>query len=424
MAYFGHALKNPQTGEQLEDELYRYCTENGLSRHSPEDLDKLMTIYGYEDDFQANAKWGDVKKWLDAGNPCIVHGWFTRSGHIVQIRGYNDKGWIVNDPYGKWYSSGYDTNVSGAGLTYSYDMMNDVCGTDGNLWIHFVSHKIGQNTSKPGEPVTPKSGMMLEDIVKAGKTLALEELAKEAALVKQIQIRLRSLKIPVGQTDSQCGKATKAAIARFNSAFKSPEDQITPAIAQQLIQAQTVPGFDPLMEMISPALASVILNCKIEDAQTYLPGVMKGLQAKGILTKPTLIAALATIGVETAGFRPIKEWGDDAYFTEMYEGRDDLGNTEPGDGIRYHGRGFIQITGRANYSSYGKKLGVQLEDNPDLALDADIAAKILIEYFWDREVDKAAQEADWQGVRQLVNGGLNGWDVFWPLVQHLQASLC
>lgn len=424
MAYFGHPLMNPKTGEQLEDELYRYCIDNGLSRHSPQDLDKLMTIYGYEDDFQEAAKWGDVKKWLESGKPCIVHGWFTRSGHIIQIRGYNEKGWIVNDPYGQWYSSGYDTSVSGAGLTYSYEMMKDVCGTDGDLWIHYVSGKIGQNTSKPGQPATPKSGMTLQDILKSGQPVGIEEAAKEAALIKQIQIRLRSLKIPVGQADGKCGEATKAAIARFNKAFKAPEDQITPAAAKQLIQAPTVPGFDPLLEMISPALTSVILDCPLKDAQTYLPGVMKGLHAKGILTKATLIAALATIGVETAGFQPINEWGDDDYFTDMYEGRDDLGNTQPGDGVRYHGRGFIQITGRANYRSYGKKLGVKLEENPELALDPDIAAKILIEYFWDREVDKAAQEADWKGVRQLVNGGLNGWDHFWPVVQHLQASLC
>jgi peptidoglycan hydrolase-like protein with peptidoglycan-binding domain len=423
MAYFGHPLMNPQTGEQLEDELYRYCIDNNLSRHSPQDLDKLMTIYGYEDDFQENAKWGDVKKWLDSGNPCIVHGWFTRSGHIIQIRGYNDKGWIVNDPYGQWYSSGYDTNASGAGLTYSYEMMKDTCGTDGDLWIHYVSGKVGQKTSKSSQAATPKSGMVLQDILNAGKTLALKEAAQEAALIKQIQVRLRTLKMPVGQADGQCGEATKSAIARFNRAFKFPEDQITPNVAKQLIQSAAVPGFDPVLEMISPALTTVILNCELQDAQTYLPGLMKGLQAKGILTKSTLMAALATIGVETAGFRPIQEWGDDDYFTEMYEGRDDLGNTEPGDGVRYHGRGFIQITGRANYASYGKKLGVKLEENPDLALDAEISAKILVEYFWDREVDKAAQEGDWKGVRQLVNGGLNGWDVFWPIVQHLQASL-
>ncbi|QIZ70854.1 C39 family peptidase [Oxynema aestuarii] len=138
LGYFNHPLKNSY-GKQLEDELYEYCLNNGLSRHSPTDLQKLIQIYGYKDDFQPDAKWGDVKKWLDAGNPCISHGWFTRSGHIIAIVGYNEKGWIVNDPYGEWFSWGYDTTVSGKGLTYSYGMMKKLCGPDGDNWIHFVS---------------------------------------------------------------------------------------------------------------------------------------------------------------------------------------------------------------------------------------------------------------------------------------------
>lgn len=138
LAYLGHPIKNSY-GEQLEDELYSYCLNNALSRHSPTDLAKLIHKYGYKDDFQPDAKWSDVKKWLDSGKPIIVHGWFTRSGHIIVIKGYNEKGWIVNDPYGEWFSWGYDTSVSGKGLTYSYGMMKQVCGTDGDLWIHYVS---------------------------------------------------------------------------------------------------------------------------------------------------------------------------------------------------------------------------------------------------------------------------------------------
>lgn len=420
MGYFGHSLRNANTGEQLEDELYLYMQNNGLSRHSPEDLDRLFTLYGYENDFQPGAKWGEVKKWLESGKPCIVHGWFTRSGHIITIIGYNDKGWIVHDPYGQWDSSGYDTSVSGAGLTYSYQMMQDVCGTDGDLWIHYVGGKIGQSN---GGSQTASTGIKLQDILKSGKALPMSEAAQNKELIKQIQVRLRALKLLGGPADGVCAPATAAAIARFAQAFQAPCDKITPELAKQLIQANSVPGFNPASEFITPELCSQLLNCPLTDAQTYLPGLLSGLDAKGILNKPTLIAALATIGVETAGFRPINEWGDDDYFTEMYEDRDDLGNTQRGDGIRYHGRGFIQITGRANYRLYGQKLGVPLEEQPDLALDAQIAAKILMEYFWDREVDQAAMDGDWKLVRRLVNGGLNGWDHFWPLVQDLQRHL-
>lgn len=138
MVYLGHS-PNGARGEQIEDELYEYCLDNGLDRHSPIDLAKVVKAYGYKDDFQENAKWGDVKKWLASGNPCVVHGYFTRSGHITAIVGYNEKGWIIHDPYGEWYEWGYDTSVSGKSLTYSYGMMKQICGSDGDLWIHYIS---------------------------------------------------------------------------------------------------------------------------------------------------------------------------------------------------------------------------------------------------------------------------------------------
>ncbi len=51
--------------------------DRGLSRHSPTDLAQLPQLYGYQDDFQPDAKWQEVKAWLQQGKPCIVHGWFT-----------------------------------------------------------------------------------------------------------------------------------------------------------------------------------------------------------------------------------------------------------------------------------------------------------------------------------------------------------
>ncbi|HEY9644458.1 MAG TPA: C39 family peptidase, partial [Coleofasciculaceae cyanobacterium] len=83
---------------QLEDQLYRECLDRGLSRHDPYDLQTLLRSHGIQDTFRPDAKWEDAKAHLAAGNPLICHGYFTRSGHIIVIRGYCPGGWHVNDP--------------------------------------------------------------------------------------------------------------------------------------------------------------------------------------------------------------------------------------------------------------------------------------------------------------------------------------
>lgn len=95
--------------------------------------------------------------------------------------------------------------------------------------------------------------------------------------------------------------------------------------------------------------------------------------------------ALATSWHETAHtMQPIKERGGRQYFTRLYDVRGRrpktarrYGNTAVGDGARYCGRGYVQLTWKNNYKKAGRKIGVDLVRNPDLAMDRDIAAKIL-----------------------------------------------
>ncbi|NJM61981.1 MAG: C39 family peptidase [Oscillatoriales cyanobacterium RU_3_3] len=110
LAYFG---VEPQGVDQLEDELFQYMQRKGLSRHSPQDLARVVRDYGKKDDFTV---WGTFERCRDhiaAGNPCVIHGYFTSFGHIIVLVGYDDKGFIVHDPYGEWFSSGYRTDLSG-----------------------------------------------------------------------------------------------------------------------------------------------------------------------------------------------------------------------------------------------------------------------------------------------------------------------
>lgn len=107
---------------------------------------------------------------------------------------------------------------------------------------------------------------------------------------------------------------------------------------------------------------------------------------------------------ECDSFNTMTEYGTG----EEYEGRTDLGNTEPGDGPRYKGRGYIQITGRYNYRTYGGYIGEDLEGNPTLAEQPKIAAQVALQY-WNRIVKPSVSDfTDTTAVTRLINGGTNG----------------
>jgi predicted chitinase len=258
--------------------------------------------------------------------------------------------------------------------------------------------------------------MKLQDIYKGNSALSLKSLAGDRALVIQVQTRLRTLGLPV-VVDGLWGSVSDAAYRRFAQGFDFPIASITPAAAKALIECKELLGFHKQQEAVSAELAVSVMGCTLKEATTNLPFIVNTLEKRNILDRLTLIAALATIKVETGGFIPIPEYGGDDYFYVYYEGREDLGNTQPGDGARYKGRGFIQITGRSNYTYYGRKLNLPLVEHPELALEADTAAEILAEYFLDRKISQAANAQNWERVRQIVNGGMNGWDVFWDAVQ-------
>lgn len=124
----------------------------------------------------------------------------------------------------------------------------------------------------------------------------------------------------------------------------------------------------------------------------------------------------------------IHESGSFAYTTELdsgeaYEGRTDLGNTQPGDGPLFKGRGFIQLTGRANYSLYGLSLGVDLIDDPDLVATqypADVSG-----WFWSNHSLNALADADnVNAITRMINGGYNGLQDRIFYLQKAKSILC
>lgn len=96
----------------------------------------------------------------------------------------------------------------------------------------------------------------------------------------------------------------------------------------------------------------------------------------------------------------------EALGNKVYGGR--MGNTEPGDGYKYRGRGFIQLTGRANYSKYGQQTGFDLVNNPDLLLQIGVSAQVAAAYWADHGLNALADQNNLQAITRGINGGLNG----------------
>lgn len=145
------------------------------------------------------------------------------------------------------------------------------------------------------------------------------------------------------------------------------------------------------------------------------------MASQGLTSKNQLVSIIATVYTEVVPFAPIKEYGDDAYFSK-YNGRSDLGNNQPGDGPRFCGRGYIQLTGRYNYTQIGKYYKIDTVSNPSLMLKPDLAAKALV-WYW-KGLNKGnnpsipAEKGDWRAVRKAVNGGYTHYDdVFLPCVK-------
>ena len=155
---------------------------------------------------------------------------------------------------------------------------------------------------------------------------------------------------------------------------------------------------------------------------TNLPFVLAGLAARALADRSMVLMALGTIRAETEGFVPISEGASrfntarapfDLYDAGTRIGRN-LGNTQSGDGPRFKGRGFVQLTGRDNYTRVGGQIDSDLVAKPDLANDPKVAGLILAQFLKNKEgaIRGALANGALGVARRLVNGGSNGLDRF------------
>jgi predicted chitinase len=151
-------------------------------------------------------------------------------------------------------------------------------------------------------------------------------------------------------------------------------------------------------------------NCPHTAVETNWPAIHAELERRGVATQNVCAAVLATIAVETAHtFAPVQEafWLDDGWRHAN---------------LRYAphwGRGYVQLTWDYNYHAYGTALGIDLINNVDRAMEPDIAAAILAEYFVRAKVAEAAERRDWREVRRRVQGGVDGLDELLRVINEL-----
>lgn len=142
------------------------------------------------------------------------------------------------------------------------------------------------------------------------------------------------------------------------------------------------------------------------QAKTLAAALSPAFRKYGITTPKRAAAAVAQFCHESAGFRTTTEFASGA----EYEGRKDLGNTHPGDGVRFRGRGYIQITGRSNYTAVTQAFGHNFLTDP-AALATPKYAAMASCWWWDAHgCNQIADSGDFVALTRRINGGTNGLD--------------
>ena len=161
------------------------------------------------------------------------------------------------------------------------------------------------------------------------------------------------------------------------------------------------------MPITTQQLQQILPNAG-QSAGVFVSALNTAMNHYQIVGTKRVAAFIAQIGHESGQFKYVKEiWGP-TKAQARYEGRADLGNTVVGDGQKYHGRGLIQITGRANYGACGEALGLDLINHPEI-LEKPQHACMSAAWFWaSRGLNTLADAGSFSKITQRINGGQNG----------------
>lgn len=158
------------------------------------------------------------------------------------------------------------------------------------------------------------------------------------------------------------------------------------------------------MSAVTLTQLQAIMPLARSRAAAFLAPLNAAMLEFGITTPARQASFLSQVGHESGQLRYVRELASG----QAYEGRVDLGNVRAGDGVRFRGRGLLQVTGRTNYSACGKALGLDLLTQPEL-IEQTVNACRSAGWFWQtRGLNALADAGDQERVTRRINGGVNG----------------
>jgi putative chitinase len=252
-------------------------------------------------------------------------------------------------------------------------------------------------------------------------TLQLGSIGPE---VEQLQRALAAAGFDPGGMDGSFGQATRTALIAFQTKHGlRPDGFLDPVTAAALSISDTTKPDKKQLNSRVPAVtvgmvSKMFPNTPVHNIEAHLPIVLNALVEAELANQHMILMALATIRAEVGCFAPISEYqsrfntSPGGHPFDLYDNRAELGNQGPPDGSNFRGRGFIQLTGRKNYECHGQAIGLgdQLVENPDMACDPVVAAKLMASFMKTNvtRIKAALVANDLAQARKCVNGGSHG----------------
>jgi putative chitinase len=279
-----------------------------------------------------------------------------------------------------------------------------------------------------GLPPAPRPAARRSPRAATGAPLAAFTTLRPGATgdaVTRLQRRLSERGFKCGAIDGEFGHGTEAAVIAFQMSESLLPDGVAgprTLTALGLMEDDRLPSSTG--ELTVQVVSDMCPGAPLGNIKAYLPAVIEAMSELELVDKSMLLMAVATICAETGRFAPLDEYRSRyntspnarAPFFDLYDHRRDLGNRGPHDGAAYKGRGFVQLTGRANYEQLGRALGFGelLLREPERANEPLVAARVLARFLKDRElkIKNALLERDFALARRYVNGGRHGLPEF------------